>query len=465
MSISRRPGLAPVTTSDVAIRSRSETVSSSSSRSKRLGFVPRKTSELSAVNESADQVSIRSSQASTIRAIHSRNTSSASGVNGFLNVSSGGESSSGAVSPVDGLAGRYGLSRRLSSLPEDRYSATSSIITITAAKRVLFTLYTLHRPVQDIARILKEGTPKRTILERHLFSANANVEELDRLLTRFDNYSEEHGRYDPAGLKKVAETCEACIKCYVAVANELKMNIRKVLTLADAVYVRCLMLQIYSTILEARNACTILGASFRSPQQNKAPRVSRTVSSRTVTPTQVKPVPNRRLRAATILQSNHNNGTVRAVPPIVSLNTSANNSRSNTMTSLSSVTPRSGESFASVSTGMLRSRSNTVRSAIDDSDESEQFERIFLKLKDACQLTSTELPRCRAELLLRKDSAEGTGQGRAAHHWAMALAKCDAVMGAVQPLKYRLSVVRVNDPGIRNQRDFWQLCDSLVLVR
>lgn len=113
---------------------------------------------------------------------------------------------------------------------------------------------------------------------------------------------------------------------------------------------------------------------------------------------------------------------------------------------------------------MLRSRSNTARSTIDDSDEGEQFERIFLKLKSVCQLANVELPRVRGELILRKDTAESTGQSRAAHCWALALGKCDSVTSAMHALKHRLSVIKVNDPSIRIQRDFWQLCDGLVSV-
>ena len=97
-----------------------------------------------------------------------------------------------------------------------------------------------------------------------------------------------------------------------------------------------------------------------------------------------------------------------------------------------------------------------MRSAIDIVENDDQFDRIFIKLKGACDLAAQALPHCRVEFNTRRDSASNTGQRTLAHHWTMALKKCDIVINHNKTLKKRLEIVKVNDPGIRYQRDFWQ---------
>ncbi|KAK0831408.1 RAM signaling network component [Friedmanniomyces endolithicus] len=469
--IMRRPGIAPILTSGHDIsRSRSETLSSSSSiKSRRQGLVAPKKAQFSLGsgdgNDFSGQTSGRSSQASTIRPSHSRATSSISTLNGFLAASSGGETSSGAVSPIDGVMGRYGSVRRLSSLPENRNSDVQDSTLPRAGKRLLFSLYQLRAPVEEVARALKDGSPKRSYLDRQLFNANRDVDELDRVLSRFDSTYEEHEKGADQSLEKIAFASLAALKAYTLIVKELKQQTRKVVSFTQAVYLRCFMSQIYMVMVESRNTCNILGFKTKPSGPKSTPRVSRAWSSRTVTPTQPKPVNSRRMRGATILRSMSSNGGLRTMPPPVPLN--GNTSRTNTMTSLSSqgtATPRSGESFGALHSSILPSRTNTMRSMPDYGDSDEQFDRIYLKLQSACDLARKALPHCRAEFASRKATADSTGHTRAAQHWSLAISKCDAVITANGLLYSRLRVVKVKDPGVRNQRDFWQLCDAFAEV-
>jgi len=460
----RRPGIAPLLTDGNDInRSRSETVSSSASiRSRRQGFVPSKTRlDPNAVSELSGQASVRSSLASTIKPTHSRANSSVSTLNGFLTASSGGETSSGAVSPIEGLMGRYNSVRRLSSLPENRNSKVQISDAIKAAKRLLFSLFQLHGPMGEVVRALKDGTPKRSILERQLFSANAHVEELERLLNKLDTTFEDNSNGEEQALKPIVITAVSALKAYGNVAKELRYHTQRAVSRTDPVYVRCLMSQIYMTMVESRNICTILGFRTKAPAPRSTPRVSRAWSSRTVTPTQPKPLSNKRTRAPTILQGMSSTSTLRAMPPPVPLST--NSSRTNTMTSVSAVTPRSADSFSTLATSTFPSRSNTMRSIVSEEAETEEhFDRIYWKLKNACELAAQSLPHCRTEFAGRKDNAETVSQMRASHHWALAMSKCDQVIATNNMLISRLKVIRVKDPVARNQRDFWQLCDAFV---
>ena len=411
-------------------------------------------------NEAGSATLVRSSQASTLRLAHSRENSSRSTLNGFLTVHSGGETSSGAVSPIDGPVGKYGAVRRLSSLPENRNSNVQTSDAIRGSKRLLFSLFQLHGPMGEVARALKDGTPKRSTLDRQLFTANAHVEELERLLNRLDGTLENDSNGEEHALRMVVLASVSAMKSYGVVVKELRHHTLKAVTLTDPSYIRCLMSQIYMSVVEARNICMILGFKIKTAAPRNTPRVSRAWSSRTVTPTQAKPINNKRLRGATILQELSGNGTLRSIPSTVSLH--GNGSRTNTLTSMSAVTPRLGESFTiSALPSPRTSRSNTMRSVIDEKDE-DNFDRIYDKLSDACSIAAQSLPHCRAEFAARKTNADQAGQTRAAHHWAVAINKCDSVIGANNVLLSRLKIVRVRDPVVRNQRDFWQLCDTFV---
>ncbi|RMY37958.1 hypothetical protein D0865_13223, partial [Hortaea werneckii] len=376
--------------------------------------------------------------------------------------------------------------RRLSSLPEDRNSKIETSDAYRAAKRLLFSLFQLHGPISEVSRGVKDSTPKRPFLERQLFSANAHVEELDRLLNTLDGTFENGTRGEEQSLRPAVYAAVAALRAYGSAVRELRQQSRKAVSATDPLFVRCLMSQIYMTMVECRNICNLLGFKAKTPSLKDTPRVSKAWSSRTVTPTQPsKPINNRRLRGATILQNMGEGTSIRPTPPPISL--SANSSRSNTMTSMSATTPRSRESFGTLPTSTFPSRSNTIRSnhnfpnntISSDAEENnnnnilnqninldDHFDRIYTKLRHASELAAHSLPHCRTEFTLRKDSAETVGQMRAAHHWGLALAKCEVVITTNNALLTRLRDLR-NNPEIdtrlvRSQRDFWLLCDAFV---
>lgn len=469
----QRPGAAPLFQSNgEANRSRSDTVSSLSSiRTRRQGFVPSKrtvsntntSTDLGAVSEVAGQDSARSSQV-TLRPPHSRNTSMASTYNGFLAPHSSGETSSGAASPVDGPLNRYNNDRGLEDIMQHPNIKLMKTQPIVASRRLLFTLLELHRPLARTAHALKDDTPKRTMLDRQLSNANANVEELDRLLNRLDGGFEDTPKREAISAQNIAIACDNSMRSYGLLVKEFKAVVRKIVHVMDPVLIRCLMFQINCSMIEARNVCKLLNFNLVPPTERQNSRSSRAWSSRTVTPTQPKPVTSRRLRGPTILRSISSGATLRAMPPPVPLNTGS--SRTNTMTSMTPAIPRSGDSFTSAQSSAAPSRTNTMRSMHpDDGDEVEQFERIFIKLRTACDVAHHALPHCHREITVHKDNAETAGKARDAHYWSLALNKCNAVIRANQALSGRLKHVKLKDPGVRNQREFWQLCDAFVQVR
>ncbi|KYG49080.1 hypothetical protein M433DRAFT_82746 [Acidomyces richmondensis BFW] len=460
----KRPTITPLVTSSNDInRSRSETVASSTSlRARRQGFVPRKTVlESNSIMETASNASSRSSQASTIKPSHSRGNSVVSFSNGLLSANSG-EISSATVSPVDGPFHRYGTAQKLSSLPENRHLRIQPSNSGKAAKRMRYPLYQLHVPLNEVLKHIKEGTPKRRTLERQMFTAHAHLEELETLTNRLDTTGPEDTNDINIThiVRSLILNSIAALKAVGGVVKELKQHTYTIVAEADPVLFRCLMLQTYAAILEFRNTCTLLDFKIITLRPHKSLRVSPVWNSRTVTPTQSQPISNRRVRGSNPLQSMKSKSSLRNNPPPVTLHT--HGSGTSALLSSSSATPRSSESFSALPSSTLPPRSNTARGVVDDGDNDDHFGPIFLKLTSACELAGQSLPRCRTEFAVRKKDAENSNHVRLAHHWALALSRCEAVIAANNSLMHRLKLVRLKDPSVRSQRDFWQLCDSFV---
>lgn len=469
-SLTARPSIAPlaVDKNDVS-RSRSETTSSTASlRQRRQGIVqPRKaTGDLTLVPEAAIQPSDRSSQASTIKPTHTRATSSVSTVNSYLASSSAGSSSS-VTSPIEGSGFQFGNEALLKS--QDLRKTVDSNDAVKSTRRLLFALRQMQLPMNDVAQALKQGTSRRLLLDNKAHSAQSVMRELDMLFQRLQNSLERGTTTNADAMQAIVRISARTLKSYAAVAAEIKRNSPMLVKSSDGMVVRSLMFQLHSTIIEIRNICTILGFKTKDkPTTREAPRMSQAWSSKSITPTQPKPPISSRLRNPMPLHNVNSQTSLRGPPPpSVPLNT--NVSRANTMTSLSAATPRSGDTFQiHESREPIRpprvSRTNTMRSMMDVGEDDEQFDRIFLKLKQACDLAAQALPHCRTEFNSRREQAQTIGQRSHAQQWMTALKKCELAITHNKALKKRLENVKINDQGVRYQRDFWQLCDAFVHV-
>ncbi|SMR60987.1 unnamed protein product [Zymoseptoria tritici ST99CH_1A5] len=460
-----RPSIAPLfgIGSD-GHRSRSESVASNASmRNRRQGYVPRKNTGLGSLSEMSSQMSARSSQAATLTPPHSRAPSVTSTFNGFLNIGSGGESSE-AASPIDGPVNRNILSRKLASLPESRNSRPPTLNSIKVVKRVLLMLFYLYRPIADIAQQIGAGSSKRSGLERQLFSANANVEELDRLLNGANSMIEDGREIDQAFLTSITRTAITALKMYIFVIKEVNRSRHQIAKRVDAFHVRCVLNTSYSTLVEARNICHMLGFQTKTSPKRDTLRPSQAWSSRTVTPTQPRSSSSRR-RGNTVLPISGSTTNLRgAVPPVPLHSNGSRGSRSNTMVSQSGPPARLNESYPGLSQSRNTSRNNTMRSAMGSMPESEGedgADRVYMKLKACCDLAAQTLPPVRAELFTRKTNADNTGHPQSSHRYAQAVNKCDFMLATNSKLLSRLKVMRVGDPA-RYQHEIRMLTEGFA---
>ncbi|GAB7365235.1 hypothetical protein MBLNU230_g6320t1 [Neophaeotheca triangularis] len=458
----KRPGIAPLLTgSNDLSRSRSETVSSSASlRARRQGFVPTRTNRSATPVDTVSRTSSRSSTASTIKPEHANHSSIASSLNGYL-AASNGDDSSGGMSPVDGQVGRFNAGQGLESLPESRNSRLQTSDAVEAGKRLLHILHGLHQSIVPVGRTLEQNSPQRHAFERNLLDVGTRLDDLERLLDRIANNLITGTKQEQEAFRDVVAMSMAAVKSYAAIVGTLRRYVRPSVSGQNAMYVRELMMRAFYGMTEARNVCKFLGM-FVKPTDTRT-RTSKSWSSRTATPTQVKPVAGgRRNRAATIRQDP--TSFQRAKPPVVSLH----GSRSNTFTSTTPVqaaTPRSGESYynsMSTSSSAAPSRAPTMQPHSHE-DDTEEFERIFFKLRNATDTMSRALPQCHSEFSYRKEHAESLGSGHTTSQWwSLVLTKCDSVAISNTALMNRLANIKVNDPVVRSQRDFWSHCDSFV---
>ncbi|KAK6601046.1 Leucine-rich repeat-containing protein sog2 [Botrytis cinerea] len=395
---------------------------SSTDRSRRMGIVSRKAAELGTVDET---------NKSNRYSLHNRGLSHGSAMQGNGTGSNGNTTS--PASPADSAGQRATYVRRLSSLPERKRESTSPDPIIEGAKGVLYALFQVHPLIETLIGLVRNPGEKKSTLERVFYNAKTHVEELDQDVQRYDSYSEEDEEASPRSNENVKRACLTCVGAYIHVCAQLSQNVEILLINGDPRYIRTLLLQLYGSVAEVRNA----GASLFPPGQSRSGRYPRSnheagypIRDRSVTPTRERPGTNFRTRSATVIQhSNNLRVAIDAPPPFV-----GGNGRSATMTS---ATPRSGESFGSTGT--------SGRMAGDFTEEDKIFEKIFLRLQQTSEMALKTLPNVNAHFL---GSMQKSAISSNAEH-------ADA-------LKSRLSQIKLKDPEIREQKGFWEICWAMV---
>lgn len=450
-SATRKPNM-PLTiqstNTNERLRSNSEGIvqaaRTSESRSRRLGFVTKKAYELGTVEESKSN-----------RHSHFRGLSHGSAMQNGNNGTNGTANSRSPASPADSATQRATYVRRLSSLPERKRESSSPDPVIEGAKGILYALFQVHPLIQNLLGLARDGTNKRTSLERVFYNATTHVEELDRHIQDYITYSEEDEETSPRSNENVHRACLTSVHAYIHVMGLLSRNVETLLDNGDPRYIRTLLLLIYGSAAEIRNA----GADLFRHQQGHRSRISEEVEmeepvrfqarDKSVTPTRERPGVSMRSRSATAI---HNAPNLRvATGPPSSLLTG----RSITMTS---ATPRSGDSFSSSNVG-----DRLVRSEF--SEEDRDFERIYLRLLESSEMAIKTLPRVNNHFIqAMRTSNQQQNPELPQQFWNVLIDKCNTAYRTAENLRTRLSVIKLKEPGVRSQGAFWELCNTFILV-
>jgi hypothetical protein len=153
--------------------------------------------------------------------------------------------------------------KRLSSLPEHKVESEWNSPVIDGAKDILYALYQIHPHISGLIAAIRGKDVRRSTLEFTFFNASTHVDRLNEALEQADMVDAE----DEDAVEKMEATvrrdCATCIMAYTHVTAQLQDNVKKIVAGADARYVRTLMLLLYGSMLEVRNAIQSFGAEVR----------------------------------------------------------------------------------------------------------------------------------------------------------------------------------------------------------
>jgi small subunit ribosomal protein S23 len=102
---------------------------------------------------------------------------------------------------------------------------------------------------------------------------------------------------------------------------------------------------------------------------------------------------------------------------------------------------------------------------LDELEEERIFEKIFFQLTSAYTSALQAVPHVSRQFSQCLESAE---QGRAPQElcalWSKLIYRCRVCLEISEALHVRLSSMKVKEPGggVRNQREFWQLCKTFI---
>ncbi|EEQ28294.1 RAM signaling network component [Microsporum canis] len=481
------------TSASVSERNRSNSegyiAGSAASRNKRMGLISRKNTDLGTLDEMRPY-----------RNSHLRGLSHGSLLRSQRSViTNDGSNSSSPSSPMDRRRLKDGFVHRLSSLPEQRVKTTTKNPVINSARSVLYALYQIHPHISSLINVIKAEEYRRSSLEIVFYNATTHLDQLNEALQSIGDADLQDKDVAKRVTEAVKHECATCITAYSHVGTQLRANVSKAVALSDPKYVRSLLLMIYGSLIELRNACTAFNVKPKSRRPKTAKKLSITTNQPmskftaerepepSITPTRERPPPARRLRSETTVHLppfapfptalppfaphppgilSHSNHP--PVPPLTIGGRSRSSSRSNAFlysSGASSIanTPRSGESFNLLQTP-VSNKINPV-TGLDEIEEDRIFEKIFIQLSSAYKATLQAVPLVAQQFSQCLKAAE---ESRAPQHLRnlcrKLLVRCRSCVDVADALDSRLSNMKLKEPGgnLRNQREFWHLCKTFI---
>lgn len=474
----QRPGVAPHSVNE-RNRSNSEGIiqGSSVARSKRMGVITRKNTDLGTLDETLPY-----------RNSHLRGLSHGSVLRprqGAPPIASNDSTPPSPTSPRERRRPRDGWVNRMSSLPEHKGERGSDEPIIKSAKGILFALAQVHSHIDTLINVIKHDDTRRHSLELVFYNASSHVDQLNDALEKASNAL----CNDPELITSVTETvkreCETCISAYIHVGTQLRNNVAKIVSNGDPRYVRSLMLTMFGSLVELRNACAILNAPLQTINKrgsatkrlvgpsNPLPSVPGRSQLSLVTPTRDPAPPTRRLRSDTTIR--HPQYPMTMISNQASISSpgfsapyarSRSSSRSNMINASmphSLATPRSGETFPPMPVPGAP-RVNTL-TGLDENEEERIFEKIFHQLTATYHAAYGALPLACRQFSRCLEAAQQSRDSEGIQIlWNNLIRRCQFCLEISDALGQRLSTMKIKEPGggLRNQREFWQLCKSFM---
>jgi hypothetical protein len=448
ITVTKRPPVAPLILTNVnneRNRSQSEGSGPSSQRQKRMGIYTNKTSDLASVNELRQSNHFRGFSQGVL-------VPGNSAANGFpTSAATGTYEDTGTV--------RHLSNRPLSDVREHRRGSRAPDIVVEAAKNFLYAISQQHDCISHMVRSIKltaktkDSLRRKEDFYRRYSTTYLNIRALNEVLHKFGTLVEEDEEEAQKLSRSVYMYALRCLDSFMSITLSVAENRIEIAQNANPRIMRTFLLLQQGSLIEMRNACSILGAQFR----DISAAATRPTGLENLATVRARPSRPRRFPASPPQRSGWQ------MPPPVILH-SNDNSRSNTLTSIGAATPRSGGSFSTTAPGMTRS--NTLTSSFDETDEDAQFDRIYTKLRnasDGCRNSMAQITRMMREQFdsLRRDLDSEDPRIKAL---ANLIDKSNEVQQMANPLAIRLSQMQLKDNYTRDQPEFWQQCMGFVKV-
>jgi len=432
-------------TSNERNRSQSEGSGPSSHRQKRMGIYTNKGSELGSV----DELRITSHFRGFSQGIVVPSNSLTNGMSGPATAIGYGDTGT-----VRSLA-----NRPLSDVREYRRGSRAPDIVVEAAKNFLYAISVLHDCVSHMVRSIrmtamsKESLRQKEDFYRRYQKTSLDLRALNDVLNKFDSLVEEDEEDAERLSRSVYMYALRCLESFMSISLSIAENRTEIARTANPRILRTFLLLQQGTLIELRNGCSVLGAQFKEPQaKNHRPSAVDTATVR-ARPFKVRRAPT---------SPPQRNGSYHMPPPVILH--SNDTSRTNTLTSISTATPRSGESSFTLATTM--SRSNTLTSSFDETDEDTQFGRVYQRLRNACDSCNASIPQI--SQLLKDQLVNLRRELDMEHPRIRALVdlieKSNEVQQMTLPLARRLGQMQPQDSYTRDQPEFWQHCMGFIKV-
>ncbi|PYH47476.1 putative cell morphogenesis protein Sog2 [Aspergillus saccharolyticus JOP 1030-1] len=482
-SILQRPGAKPFAGYNERNRSNSEGIiqASLAARNKRMGVI-RKNTDLGTLDETRPY-----------RNSHLRGLSYGSILRTRPSGALSNSNSSSPSSPRERRRLKDGFVNRMSSLPEQKAEKATAEPIIASAKCILFALFQIQSNVTSLINVIKREDARRNSLEIVFYNASTHVDRLNEAIENAEHAQSEEADVARLANEAVKRECETCIIAYTHVGTQLRNSIDKIVSNGESCYVRSLILMIFGSMVELRNACAHLGVpvrkSHKPPSKMPIPEIKESAGpdrflGPTVTPTRGREqsFSTRRYRSDTTIHHPQivMNGPFQAASQYQSAVSSpgfgptsfsfAARSRSssrsnhiNTSIPSSLATPRSGESFSAIPSSVVP-RINPM-TGLDEIEEERIFEKIFCQLNSACSAALQGLPVAYSQLVRCLELAEQTRKSEGiVMLWKNLINRCQTCLDVSEGLGSKLSNMKVKEPGggMRNSRDFWHTCKAFL---
>lgn len=350
------------------------------------------------------------------------------------------------ASPADSASQRPIYVRRLSVLPERRRESNAADPVIEMARGLLYAVFQTHPMIQNLLGVFSDGS-KRSSIEFVLFNTDSHIEELEQEIIR-------HDEEDPSAPREnytVMHACQTVLGAYVHVCGLLLQNVDSLVDNGDPRYIRTLFMCLNHSAMELRAAMASgLDGGYRRAASRAAYDETLRPHSRenSITPTIERLGLRSRSRNGTFVH-NPSNLRVATDVPFPQINGTG---RTATITS---ATPRSGESFSSLVSG------RGIPSEFSEQDR--MFERIFLSLQKSSEKVMITLPAFRIQFLNGyQSSMHRRLDDSTIRCWKSLHDRCQAMLNQTNALKDCLSSIKLKDPDVRNQPMFWGTCRDVI---